>query len=636
VAAPFLFIKDRAGIFPARPKILRIVYEFRRGVAMVLFLRSMIRRRKKGFTLLELLIVLSVLAVLVAIGVPNFKVYLDEARLNRIADDGRLLKDAAYRYYLANGRWPVLGDPLSLDDLPVELYSLDWKPVNKEEPDFLAKVASGEIELYVLDESLLRSYVRVKSGFENYVLRDLTGSVYICGAGLPLALLDPPDHPSEPVVDITGSGTREDPYIIYTLNGLNQVRNNMSAHYRLGADIDASPAAEWNGGKGWEPIGYYNSILDYRYFTGTFDGRGFVISGLCIKRSDCDNVGLFGVIDGAVIKNLELINVDITSGGQYVGGAVGRVDGRNSTVEDVHVTGSINTARPGTLAGDTGGVAGCLDRGSLVGCSFDGEVSASGGRSTGGIVGYVRDDAVITYCNSFGEVRGTGNNVGGVAGSMVDGSLSDCWSAATVTGRDYVGGVVGDAGRLLTGTSVVRAWSSGVIFGEDCVGGVVGRYQDAGISLSYFKGSVFGDTRVGGLVGYFANTLSISVASISDCYSVGSVYGDECVGGLIGAEFNFSLLRPGAVRMSFAAGPVSGNKNVGGFLGYRMELIDSTVQSCYWDKDATGCPSSAGKAQGKTTAQMKSQATFSGWDFGSVWAIDEGVSYPFLMWQFRF
>ncbi len=192
MAAPFLFIKDRAGIFPARPKILRIVYEFRRGVAMVLFLCSMIRRRKKGFTLLELLIVLSVLAVLVAIGVPNFKVYLDEARLNRIADDGRLLKDAAYRYYLANGRWPVLGDPLSLDDLPVELYSLDWKPVNKEEPDFLAKVASGEIELYVLDESLLRSYVRVKSGFENYVLRDLTGSVYICGAGLPPALLDPP------------------------------------------------------------------------------------------------------------------------------------------------------------------------------------------------------------------------------------------------------------------------------------------------------------------------------------------------------------------------------------------------------------------------------------------------------------
>jgi hypothetical protein len=34
---------------------------------------------------------------------------------------------------------------------------------------------------------------------------------------------------------------------------------------------------------------------------------------------------------------------------------------------------------------------------------------------------------------------------------------------------------------------------------------------------------------------------------------------------------------------------------------------------------------------GKTTAEMKHQTTFSGWDFNTVWVINEGVTYPHLV-----
>jgi hypothetical protein len=34
-----------------------------------------------------------------------------------------------------------------------------------------------------------------------------------------------------------------------------------------------------------------------------------------------------------------------------------------------------------------------------------------------------------------------------------------------------------------------------------------------------------------------------------------------------------------------------------------------------------------------TIAAMMMAETFEGWDFTSVWGIDEGVSYPYLRWE---
>ncbi|MGC8738712.1 MAG: PASTA domain-containing protein, partial [Candidatus Hydrogenedens sp.] len=84
----------------------------------------------------------------------------------------------------------------------------------------------------------------------------------------------------------------------------------------------------------------------------------------------------------------------------------------------------------------------------------------------------------------------------------------------------------------------------------------------------------------------------------------------------------------GTVSKSYSAGSVSGDNYVGGLVGYNY---DSVSQS-YWDVETSGRNSSAG-GTGKTTAEMKQQATYVSWDFTTVWGIVENSSYPYLLWQ---
>lgn len=40
------------------------------------------------------------------------------------------------------------------------------------------------------------------------------------------------------IIRLTGNGTLENPYIITSARELDEIRNNLSAHYKLGNDID--------------------------------------------------------------------------------------------------------------------------------------------------------------------------------------------------------------------------------------------------------------------------------------------------------------------------------------------------------------------------------------------------------------
>ena len=61
-------------------------------------------------------------------------------------------------------------------------------------------------------------------------------------------------------------------------------------------------------------------------------------------------------------------------------------------------------------------------------------------------------------------------------------------------------------------------------------------------------------------------------------------------------------------------------------MGY---MSSGTVAYSYWDVQASGITASAA-GMGRTTTQMKQQATFINWNFTNTWAIDEGKSYPYL------
>jgi len=68
-------------------------------------------RKDKGFTLIELAVVLAIIAVLAAILTPLVTNYLDQARITRAQADVRTIADAIKLYQRDTGRWPIYDSP---------------------------------------------------------------------------------------------------------------------------------------------------------------------------------------------------------------------------------------------------------------------------------------------------------------------------------------------------------------------------------------------------------------------------------------------------------------------------------------------------------------------------------------------
>jgi hypothetical protein len=109
---------------------------------------------------------------------------------------------------------------------------------------------------------------------------------------------------------------------------------------------------------------------------------------------------------------------------------------------------------------------------------------------------------------------------------------------------------------------------------------------------------------------------------ISDSYALGDLtVTDTSVGGFAG------FVQGGTtIARSYAAGNVSTAYSYkSGFAWFS----GATSTNNFYDTQTSGL-SDASWAQPRTTAAMRQQATFTGWDFSSVWQINEGVGYPTL------
>ena len=224
------------------------------------------------------------------------------------------------------------------------------------------------------------------------------------------------------------------------------------------------------------------------------------------------------------------------------------------------------------------------------------DVDIKGNERVGGLVGQNRGNITNSY--STGSVTGIGLNfVGGLVGHNYDsGTIENCYFYGSVSGQHEVGGLVGSNEKPYGGTAMPR------------------------ILRSYSMGSVTGTGRVGGLVG-----LNYWDGEIINSYSHSSVSGESSViGGLIGEVYGVTVIN------SYSTGQVTGSGSyVGGLIGYKHH---GTIIHSYWDIETSGQTTSGG-GEGKTTAEMKQQATFIGWDFTDIWDIIEGVTYPYLRWE---
>jgi len=71
-----------------------------------------LRRREQGFTLIELIVVMMIIAILTAIAVPRFTAAIQNAREAALKEDLHVMRDAIDAYTMDKGKAPQ-----SLDDL---------------------------------------------------------------------------------------------------------------------------------------------------------------------------------------------------------------------------------------------------------------------------------------------------------------------------------------------------------------------------------------------------------------------------------------------------------------------------------------------------------------------------------------
>lgn len=406
---------------------------------------------------------------------------------------------------------------------------------------------------------------------------------------------------------MSGNGTEQSPFEVATAADLRKVGSgedgwDLDCHYLQTADIDLS------GYDNWVPIGAVTSEEEMdNVFVGVYDGGGCPISGLTINSAIYMGSGLFGVVVGAVLKNITVINANITVGAGGAGCIAGVA---------VNMTSIINCKCSGELQGsqNIGGLCGML-MGTISNCFAEVDVGVVDGdysrdyspQYIGGLIGQAINSEV-TNSSGSGFINGQGGLcVGGLVGGVsVDSAISNCHATGDINGWIDVGGLVGT-----TRECVVRnCFATGNVTGE----------------ISYTERSA----NVGGLLGVSGNLLEVY-----DSYATGDVEGEESVGGLAGYHL-------GEIHNCFSTGCVIGDTEVGGLIGER--IAEPPVEDSFWDTETSGQTASAGGV-GKSTSEMKDIETFTNADWNicaiedfdpddpTTWFIDDGNDYPRLGYE---
>jgi uncharacterized protein (TIGR02145 family)/uncharacterized repeat protein (TIGR02543 family) len=159
--------------------------------------------------------------------------------------------------------------------------------------------------------------------------------------------------------------------------------------------------------------------------------------------------------------------------------------------------------------------------------------------------------------------------------------------------------------------------ADGLLFGgQSNTGGLVGA-NNGTISTSKTNCIIGGGTNVGGLVGW-----NFTDAMLVDACTDSQVSGANICGGIVGWN-------DGTIERCYTSSTAAIDYP-GGFVGPICSGFGGgTKLNTYWHVNAYGLTEPSGN-DGKTTAQMKQQATFVGWNFNTVWSIIENQSFPFL------
>lgn len=170
-----------------------------------------------------------------------------------------------------------------------------------------------------------------------------------------------------------GTGTLEDPFIVDTVDQLEQVRDLVNQGYSFENQYIAQTSdLDLSGIMNWEPIGKYNSE---HQFQGTYDGRGHVIENLSCSANN--NVGLFGCLGGTVC-NLGIVNGYVK--GHCVGVISSHAYSNSAQIINCYTICTVEGQRAGGIADNfSGNIINCISYSQCIGEVAAGAVSYQSG-----------------------------------------------------------------------------------------------------------------------------------------------------------------------------------------------------------------------------------------------------------------
>ena len=451
-----------------------------------------------------------------------------------------------------------------------------------------------------------------------------------------------------------GNGSKTNPYLIQNKYQLNNVRNYLSSHFKLIDDIEFTESdfdeggVFYNSGTRWQPIGNSSN-----YFTGVFDGDGHSIVNLEVLYAGNDSFGFAGLFYGneGTIKNVKLENAWLSGGSMlssqtatlgFIAGANDSTGVIDNCVIDSECT--ISSIASGEMV--VGGIAG-TNYGTVTNCENNTKITSVSSLYSlvyfGGIVG-INSDGIISHCKNISNISvyGSAANktifVGGIVGGISKGSILNCFNFENINGNassssyksnSSVAGIVG----TVTGkVNIKNCANYGEItahgyYSTALAGGIVGLAgnNDVEVRECFNIGKVSatnsGSTKSsisGGICGSYNGTMY-------DSYNCGQVSADDYVGGIVGSMDGTCVL-----NSSYNVGELvlnSSNGYAGGIVGGR---IAGSYFECFYLNNiysSVGLGGVSGSAKSNTTEEMKSQATFSNFDFGSVWTMNGHPDY---------
>jgi len=129
-------------------------------------------KNKKGFTLIELIVVMSIIGILVLLAMPKFIGQTKQAKYTKLISNTKQLENASERYYMNKNDWPRLTDipytSAQITDFAQKIYDTTGKEV----------ILDPDGEYYDVNYDKLSTYISVPDDKAYYIIQNPIGNVY--------------------------------------------------------------------------------------------------------------------------------------------------------------------------------------------------------------------------------------------------------------------------------------------------------------------------------------------------------------------------------------------------------------------------------------------------------------------------